>query len=142
MKKLRDLAPADLQRCPVWRYEGETDEVATVHASARKELSEDERDVFIAETQFVLANGAQHIGYCSPTDDSGLDYLQPVIVTPEGHVYFWFDEPPTREFLRAQWNLLGAPHEEIFPVHFRCMVPVNGKYVTGVIEEEDLTGAA
>ena len=142
MKRLRDLAPADLQRCPVWRYEGETDDVAVLHATDKRELSDSSRDIYIAETQFVLANGAQHIGFCTPADEDEVEVLQPVIVTPEGHVYFWFDEPPTRESLRAQWNLLGVAHEDIFPVHFRCMVPVNGKFVTGVIEEEDLTGAA
>ena len=142
MKKLRDLAPADLQRCPVWRYEGETDEVAVLHATSKRELTDPSDQIYIAETQFVLANGAQHIGFCTPADDDEVQTLQPVIVTPEGHVYFWFDEPPTREFLLAQWNRLGAPRDEVFPVHFRCVVPVNGKYVTGVIEEEDLTGAA
>jgi hypothetical protein len=142
MKKLRDLAPADLQRCPVWRYEGETDEVAVLRATDRRELTDPSEDIFIAETQFVLANGAQHIGFCTPAEEDEIELLQPVIVTPEGHVYFWFDEPPSKEFLRAQWDLLGASHEEIFPVHFRCVVPVNGKYVTGTIEAEDLTGAA
>lgn len=142
MKKLRDLAPDDLHRCSVWRYEGDIDDVAVLHATDKKELPDPADDIYIAETQFVLANGAQHIGFISPVEDEELESLQPVIVTGRGHVYFWFDEPPTRESLRAQWNLLGAPREEIFPVHFRCMVPVNGKYITGVIEAEDLTGAA
>jgi hypothetical protein len=44
--------------------------------------------------------------------------------------------------LQAQWRRLGVTHESIFPVHFRCTVPVGGRYITGVIESEDLTGAA
>jgi hypothetical protein len=142
MKRLRDIAPADLRRCAVWRYEGDLDDVAVLHATDRKELIEPSDEIFIVETQFVLANGAQHIGFCSPGEDDDIEALQPVIVTERGHVYFWFDEPPSRESLRAQWELLGASHEEIFPVHFRCMVPVNGRYITGMIEAEDLTGAA
>ncbi|HEX9161790.1 MAG TPA: hypothetical protein VF980_08800 [Thermoanaerobaculia bacterium] len=142
MKRLHDLRPADLRIHPVWRYEGEIDEVATVRATDHAELSDEEKDIFIAATQFVLANGAQHIGFCTPSEDATLDSLQPVIVTVEGHVYFWFDQPPSREALYAQWRLLGAADGEIFPVHFRCTVPLNGNYVTGVIEEEDLTGAA
>jgi len=142
MKRLRDLEPDDLRRCPVWRYDGEIDDVAVLHATDRKELSIPSEDIFIVETQFVLASGAHHIGFCSPGEDDDIEALQPVIVTGERHVYFWFDDPPSREFLRAQWELLGASHEEIFPIHFRCMVPVNGRYVTGVIEAEDLTGAA
>jgi hypothetical protein len=141
VKRLLDLSPVDLRLCAVWRYEGDIDEVAVVHATDRRSLDDNEKDLFIAETQFVLASGAQHIGFCSPTESS-LEYQQPVIVTGEGHVYFWFDEPPSSETLHAQWQLLGAGKEDIFPVHFRCTVPVNGKYITGIIESDDLTGAA
>jgi len=142
MKRLIDLTPSDLERVAIWHYHGDTDDDAVVRATARTELSGDDGDLFLARTQFVLANGAQHIGFCSPQDDSGLDYLQPAIVTSDGLVYFWFDEPPSRETLRAQWHRLGADREAIFPVHFRCTVPVDGKYVTGTIESDDLTGAA
>ena len=142
MKRLTELRPSDLERIPVWRYEGEDDETAVAHATDRTELSERDRGVFIARTQFVLATGAQYIGFCSPTEESGLDYLQPAIVTAEGPVYFWFDEPPTRESLAAQWRRLGVRHEGIFPIHFRCTVPVDGRYVTGTIESDDLTGGA
>jgi hypothetical protein len=142
VKRLNQLRPADLDRVPVWRYEGTSDDDAVVHATDRIELSEQETDLFIARTQFVLANGSQHTGFCSPSDDSGLDYMQPAILTAEGPVYFWFDRPPTDETLQAQWRRLGVRHENIFPVHFRCTVPVHGRYVTGVIESDDLTGAA
>jgi hypothetical protein len=37
---------------------------------------------------------------------------------------------------------LGVRAADVFPVHFRCTVPVNGLYVTGIIESDDLTGAA
>lgn len=142
MKRLHDLRPDDLQRAAVWHYEGETDDVATVRASARTVLSDSDEDIFIARTQFVLANGAQFIGFCSPSPDCGVDELQPVILTSEGPVFFSFDEPPSQEMLDAQWRRLGAGHEQIFPVHFRCTVAVDGIYVTGSIEADDLTGAA
>ena len=79
---------------------------------------------------------------CTPADASHIDFLQPAIVTGAGHVYFWFNQPPSRETLEAQWKLLGVGREEILPVHFRCAVPVAGRFVTGVIEAEDLTGPA
>lgn len=141
MKRLADLTPSDLERIPVWRYEGGSDDVARVKATDRTELSERDDDVFIARTQFVLANGSQHIGFCSPLDET-LDIVQPVIITPEGLVYFYFEEPPSHEMLDEQWRRLGVGHEQIFPVHYRCLVPVDGRYVTGVIESDDLTGAA
>ena len=141
VKLVNELTPDDLHRVPVWRYEGEIDEVAVVHATERRTLDASERGVFIAHTQFVLADGTQHVGFCSPCDASGLDYLQPVIVTPDGQVYFWFDEPPSYDSLQRQLRRLGA-RSEIFPIHFRCTVPVDGSFITGVIEADDLTGAA
>ena len=142
MKRLADLTPSDLERVAIWRYAGETDDVARVAATDRQELSERDEDMFIARTQFVLANGTQHIGFCSPADEDDLDVLQPVIVTSEGLVYFHFEEPPSHEMLDVQWQRLGAGHEQIFPVYFRCLVPLDGHYVTGTIESDDLTGAA
>jgi hypothetical protein len=142
MKRLADLTPVDLERVALWRYAGETDDTAVVRATDRQELGDAERGLFIARTQFALANGAQHIGFCSPDEETSLDSLQPVILTSAGPVYFWFEDPPSAESLRAQWKRLGAEHEEIFPIHFRCTVPVHGHYITGVIFADDLTGAA
>jgi hypothetical protein len=142
MKRLGQLRPSDLERVAVWRYEGNSDDTAVVYATDRVALSGDETGVFLARTQFALGGGGQHIGFCSPVDESGLDILQPAIVTSEGLVYFWFDRPPSDETLREQWRRLGVRAADVFPVHFRCTVPVNGLYVTGIIESDDLTGAA
>jgi hypothetical protein len=142
MKRLHDLTPADLERAAVWRYEGESDDVAHVCATARTQLTASDRDLFIARTQFTLANGSHHIGFCTPDTRGKLDDLQPVIVTADGPVYFHFDAPPSQETLDAQWLRLGEGHAQIFPVHFRCTVPLDGTYVTGTIEAGDLTGAA
>ena len=142
MKRLRDLTPTDLERAPVWRYEGEIDDTAVIHATARRELSKSERHVFIARTQFTLADGTHHVGFCSPADESGLETIQPTIITAAGPVFFWFDEPPTLEFLKEQWRRLGADECNIFPVHFRCTVPVDGKYIYWTITSDQLTGAA
>lgn len=142
MKRLRDLKPADIERVAVWRYTGSSDDDATVSATDKSALIDEKSEDYIARTQFVLANGSQHTGFCSPRRDTSLDYLQPVILTSFGPVYFWFPEPPSEESLKMQWQRLGATHEQIFPVHFRCAVPMDGYYVTGTIEEDDLTGAA
>ena len=142
MKRFRDLTAADLDRAAVWRYDGDTDDSAIVHATDHAELTGREHETFIARTQFVLADGSQHTGFCSPGEGTDLEDLQPVILTPEGPVYFWFAQPPTREFLVRQWHRLGGNAGEIFPIHFRCAVPVRGAFVTGMITEEDLTGAA
>lgn len=142
MKRLSDLRPSDLQRVLVWRYVGENDDTASVQATERRELSRRDEATFIAHTQFTLADGSQHVGFCTPAEGSTLESIQPVIVTDAGTFYFWFDPPPSRESWRAQLRLLGVPPDSVFPVHYRCTVPVDGRFVFGTIEEGDLQGTA
>jgi len=133
MKRLAELTIADLTATPVWRYEGGSGADAAVVAERRDSLSQMDDEIFLATTEFVLPDSSQHLGFCFPVDDAGIDYLQPVIVTPTVHVRFWFDGAIAPEVLSAQWNALGRWEEEIFPVRFRCRVPVDGRTVAGVI---------
>jgi PilZ domain len=133
MKRLAELTIEDLTTAPVWRYEGGSGADAAVVAERRDSLSQLDDEIFLAATEFVLPDSSQHLGFCFPVDDAGIDYLQPVIVTPTAHVRFWFDETIAPEVLSAQWNALGRREEEIFPVRFRCRVPVDGRTVAGVI---------
>jgi hypothetical protein len=133
MKRLADLTIEDLTASPVWRFEGGSGEDAAVVAEPRDFLSQLDDEIFLAATEFTLPDSSQHLGFCFPVDDAGLDYLQPVIVTPTAHVRFWFDGLIAPEVLSAQWSALGKREEEIFPVRFRCRVPVDGRTVAGVI---------
>ena len=133
MKRLADLTVEDLTSAPVWRYEGGDGVDAVVVAQARDRLSQMDDEIFLAATEFLLPDSSQHLGFCFPVDNAGLDYLQPVIVTRTGHVLFWFDGVVAPEVLSAQWTALGKRAEEVFPVRFRCRVPVDGRDVTGVI---------
>jgi hypothetical protein len=133
MKRLSDLTVDDLTSAPVWRYEGGEGADAVVVADGRDGLSQMDDEVFLAATEFLLPDSSQHLGFCFPVDNAGLDYLQPVILTRTGHVQFWFDGAAAPEVLSAQWAILGKRAEEIFPVRFRCRVPVDGHDVTGVI---------
>lgn len=142
MKKVAQLLPGDLDRIPIWRYEGSSDDSAIIHATERSEIAADDPGVYLARTQFILADGSQHVGFCSPAGDDRLECLQPAIVTPRGVVFFWFSEPPTEETLRSQWLRLGASGNDVFPIHYRCTVPFDGRFITGVITSDDLTGAA
>lgn len=133
MKRLADLTVEDLTSVPVWRYEGGSDAEALVVPVRRDSLSQMDDDVFLAATEFELADSARHFGFCFPADDSSIDYLQPVIVTGGRHVGFWFDSPVAPEALEAQWNALGKVSEKVFPVRFKCLVPVDGRTVSGEI---------
>lgn len=134
-KLLADLTAADLTAAPVWRYESGSGAETIVVAEEQDSLSRSDEEIFLAATEFLLPDSSRWFGFCFPADEAGLEYLQPVIVTPAGHVRFWFEGAVAPEFLSSQWNILGARDgdEEVFPVRFRCLVPVDGQVVTGVI---------
>jgi hypothetical protein len=146
VKRLVDLTVEDLAANPVWRYVGGSGAQATIAPASKRSLSEADDEVFLAATEFELADSSRHRGFCFPADDSGIDYLQPVILTPTGHVNFWFDEPVAPEALSAQWGALGKDPRDIFPVAFRCLVPVDGRTDSGrvasVASPQDLPAPA
>ncbi len=134
MKRLVELTVADLVASPVWRYEGGSGLDARVAATDRQSLSQADDEVFLAATDFQLSDSSRHFGFCFPADDSGIDYLQPVIVKGTRHVSFWFDGPVAPEVLSHQWKTLVKTPEQIFPVDFRCLVLVDGREVTGRLD--------
>src|SRR5215472_3700315 len=126
VKRLVYLTVEDLEASPVWRYEGGSGPHATVAPTKRVSLSQSDDEIFLAATEFQLTDSSRHFGFCFPADDSGIDYLQPVIIRPAGHVNFWFDGPAEPGHLSRQWKSLGKEPSEIFPVAYRCLVPVDG----------------
>jgi hypothetical protein len=133
VKRLVDLTAEDLRAAPVWRYEGGTGADALAAPTDRTSLSKMDDEIFLAATDFELFDSTRHSGFCFPADDSGIDYLQPVIVMGSRHVEFWFDGPVSADVLARQWSALGKREAEIFPVSFRCLVPVDGRTVSGRI---------
>ena len=99
MKRLVELTVEDLVASPVWRYEGGSGAQAVVVPTKRDALSQDDDEVFLAATEFELFDSTRHFGFCFPADDSGIDYLQPVIIKGSQHVGFWFDGTATRSIL-------------------------------------------
>lgn len=138
MRRLADLTLEDLHASPVWRYEGGAGTEALVEPAKRDSLSRWDDEIFLAATAFELFDASRHEGFCFPADDSGLDYLQPAIVTASGHVAFWFEEIREPEAIERQWKALGKGPEQVFPVTFRCLVPVDGREVGGRIERIEL----
>src|SRR5262249_30706952 len=132
-KRLGSLTLEDLAASPVWRYESGEGAETVVVAEKRDALSRFDEEIFLAASEFDLPDSSRFMGFCFPADDAGLEYLQPVIVTPAGHIRFWFEGAVAPEFLSCQWRVLGKRDEEVFPVRVRCLVPVDGAMVTAVI---------
>jgi|KBSMisStaDraftv2_1062788.scaffolds.fasta_scaffold01958_7 hypothetical protein len=137
MKQLAQLTAHDFSAVPVWKHHGGPDNRATVEPSALLALSEDTSDVYLAATEFRLADGTKMPGYCSPSDPSGMDYLQPVLFTAGGHVSLWSERPPTKASLAEAWRTLGKPLESVYPIEFTCVVPVDGRLISGLISLDD-----
>jgi hypothetical protein len=133
VKRLAELTVRDLAASPVWRYEGGSGAEALVSPADRHSLSQSDDEIFLAATDFVLSDSSRHLGFCFPADDSGIDYLQPVIVSGARHVSFWFEAGVSQAALARQWKALGKQASEIFPITFQCRVPVDGRTVTGRI---------
>jgi len=132
MKKLHALTNQDLLEMPIWRYEGDSDDNAVVYP---EDDFKNPDQVYIARTKFILTDGTIMFGYCSPTDDSGLDYIQPVIVNDSGHAKFWYDNEISETAKSKYYDVLGKNHDEIFPVQYECLVKYNNKYIKGKILE-------
>jgi len=138
VKRLADLTADDLLNCPVWRYHGSNDASARVTPAPLQALTDEpRRPVFIALTEFVLANGLKHLGYSSPDDPSGLDYVQPVIILDGIHVALWCDE--RGEVSREIVVRLGLDEVEAFPIRWRCTVPVGDDIIQGVIPGDEIS---
>lgn len=133
VKRLAELTLEDLTANPVWRYEGGSGAEALVAPAERDSLSQSDDEIFLAATDFELSDSSRHLGFCFPADDSGIDYLQPVIVSGSPHVSFWFEGSVSPAALTRQWSALGKQAGDIFPVTFQCRVPVDGRTVTGRI---------
>jgi hypothetical protein len=136
VKALRELTLEDLESCPIWRYEGQSDDTAFVSPVAAFEQMD--REAYIARTRFVLADGSEWWGYCSPTDESGLDYVQPVLLTPGGPVRFWYDEQPAELEPARACRLLRRSAGQVFPVRFECVVAVAGRVVAGELSQVEI----
>src|SRR5262249_8064152 len=111
-----------------------------VSPAKRESLSQLDDEIYLAATEFELFDGTSHSGFCFPADDSGLDYLQPAIVTESGHVNFWFDGPVTKADLMRQWDALGKSEGDMLRATFRCLVRADGRTVTGTIERVETAG--
>ena len=83
-KCIDQLTYEDLHRSHVWeiRYEGERE---MVRETDRREITDDPRRGFVVLTRYEFPDGTQGYGYSSPQDASGLDYIQPTIITDHGH---------------------------------------------------------
>lgn len=113
----------------MWEYRGNSDETATAEPSSQTEISEDDGHVYLASTEFRLADGTILPGFSSPADDSGLDYIQPVIFHSGGQFLLWNDNFSVENISKA----LGREADEVYPIYWKSTVLVDGEDRSGYI---------
>jgi hypothetical protein len=131
-KPIDQLRVGDLQTDPVWELISNSGS-EMVRPTKLRSLSEYRSGpTHIALTSFKTGGGVEALGYCSPSDASGLDYVQPAILTQRGAVSLWPPHELTSEQIEMLCETFSVGPDELFPMQIECLVPVDGKYFLGV----------
>ena len=129
-KRLTDLIEKDLINYPVWKHWTEND-IELVSTSSDRQLTENSTEGHIVLTEFVLNNGNKLNGFCSPQDTSGLDYVQPVLFTPNGHVNLYQDTGWDNNSEQAALKQIGLTKNQVFPIKFQTKVKCDNEFYSG-----------
>lgn len=149
-KKVSTLNNEDFVTCPVWKFEyrKECEDHDDYDVILNREKTQewalpapevisltDRGGSFIVRSKFLLADGTEFFGFCSPSDPSGIDYTQPVMITARGHIRFWYDwKPDWVEPLRSL-HKLGKDASKVFPVECVSLIPCDGEKYRVFLEE-------
>lgn len=148
-RRLGTLTNSDFEECFVWIFEyrkapqasndfdtmlnGEKLQEWAMPAPGHSNL-EDDGTAYLVRSRFQLADGSVHFGFCSPCDDSGLDYVQPVLICPEGHIRFWHDFFPGPSEPEETCRKLRRPLSDILPTLCEALIPCEGRRYSETIQ--------
>jgi hypothetical protein len=133
-KSISNLTQADLAATPIWELRDGFDS-GLVRPTSLTALSEYRHGpVHIAATRYIAASGDTYYGYCSPADPSGLDYVQPVVLTPRGPFSLWHPGGLSQAHVNALASALSVAPDALFPLQIECLVPVDGAHYTGCVD--------
>lgn len=132
MKALIDLTIGDLSAHPLWRHFGGDDDKASV--TPDEEFVSPNNTGYLAKTLFTTSSGKEFIGFCSPQDPSGIDYIQPVIILGNQHIRLWNEAEGCESDQKKIASLLGLELAETFPMQYKCLVPFEGQFWEDTIE--------
>lgn len=148
-KQIYELRIADLQAVPVWELAVDEEGVdgqdeCTVRPCRLSPPIDGSRGMFVVRAAFTLADGTSAMGYVTPPghDDDDISSIQPVIVTDDGQIMFWWGIlEPQRDWIESAYRLLGRGASDVFPIHYLSDVdaatgPISGD-INGFMQLDD-----
>lgn len=139
-KQVYELTADDLESSTVWEFcldeEGVSgQDEATVKPLVEQTQLDDLSGSQIAKTAFTFSDGKTATGYLYASADHNLPSIQPVIITPNGQVRFWYGIIAPKETTRADTiTKLVTISEKPFPIQFSCLVRSSGIPIRGCLE--------
>jgi len=140
-KQIYDLRLEDLRKCAVWRIvldvEGEDrQDECTVQPCPSLSRVDAAEGLFFVHAEFTAEDGTRFEGYCTPHETYSIGFIRPTIVTDRGQVGFWWGiAKPTPKELKACYEKLGKNRKTLFPLQFRCLLPIsNAERMEGTVK--------
>lgn len=142
-KQVYHLTLDDLSRHPAWEYaldeEGEEgQDEATVRPYQSTPPIDPGDGLMAVRARFTLADGAKMEGYLQPQppqQESSLGYIQPIIITDQGQVRFWYGMSVLGpDEISESYRLLGKSPSQVFPLNFEAAVAIMGGLVKGTLQ--------
>ena len=140
-KQVYELSVTDFERHPVWEFaldeEGEEgQDEATVRPFDSNEALDPGAGMFVVRAEFTLADGTILPGYLTPgvQGDRSMGTIQPIVLTPQGQVFFWYGVIPlAADRLRQCYAKIGRQSGAVFPCRFKSTVELAGGPVAGTL---------
>jgi len=130
-KPVDELTLREIQEKPIWKSDYD-------HAVCPTDLTTHpdpniDQATYIVLTTFTLNDGTVMTGYCSPADDSGIDYIQPVIIIDGSHVQLWDEENARETDKLLIAKKLFRSVDQIFPLKYSSNILCEGRHLEEII---------
>jgi hypothetical protein len=140
-KPVNELSGKDLDQCPVWEFAADEEDIegqdeTTVRPVIGSPEPDPSRGGLIVRARFHLADGTGLTGCITISGpDDGLESQNPVIVSTDGHVVFWWGmfEPKPADVVELYRRLGKTSASQVFPIHFVTDAPIAGGPVRGEV---------
>ena len=126
---INEITISQLQTTPIWVFETRDNSDILIEPSNRTEINEgvtNPPESYIVYSSFVAADGQEFLGFCSPEDPSGLDYVQPVIIHEGKYLEMFPNRSLAAVEQKAFLDALETTAEKLFPLKCLPVAKIDG----------------